>query len=152
MVICNLQKTPRDRKADLLIHTYVDDILHGVMAELGLVFPVYNTLCRFKIWVTDGAQGAGEHGGVVTNAGRKDSAPSKVTAPLAPVVVGASPAPIRETGTRPHFSFGGALEASTLRGEAQVSGVTAPAVNRLFRRYAAGLVGNVADCGRISLL
>lgn len=32
----------QDKKADLLIHTYVDDIMSLLMAELGLVIPDYN--------------------------------------------------------------------------------------------------------------
>ncbi|XP_046679526.1 LOW QUALITY PROTEIN: NAD-dependent protein deacetylase Sirt6-like [Homalodisca vitripennis] len=42
LVICNLQPTKHDRKADLLIHTYVDDILTQLMEKLGLTIPEYS--------------------------------------------------------------------------------------------------------------
>jgi len=42
MVIVNLQKTKYDKKADILIHSYVDDVMVGVMKGLGLEIPEYN--------------------------------------------------------------------------------------------------------------
>jgi len=42
LVICNLQPTKQDKKADLNIHTYVDDIMKTVMANLGLEIPEYD--------------------------------------------------------------------------------------------------------------
>uniref|UniRef100_A0A1B6K2Q4 protein acetyllysine N-acetyltransferase n=1 Tax=Homalodisca liturata TaxID=320908 RepID=A0A1B6K2Q4_9HEMI len=42
LVICNLQPTKHDRKADLLIHMYVDDILTQLMEKLGLMIPEYS--------------------------------------------------------------------------------------------------------------
>ncbi|XP_041980498.1 NAD-dependent protein deacetylase Sirt6 [Aricia agestis] len=42
LVICNLQPTKHDNKADLLINYYVDDILEKVMNILNLEIPTYN--------------------------------------------------------------------------------------------------------------
>uniref|UniRef100_A0A8D8LVJ1 protein acetyllysine N-acetyltransferase n=1 Tax=Cacopsylla melanoneura TaxID=428564 RepID=A0A8D8LVJ1_9HEMI len=42
LVICNLSSTKHDKKADLLIRGYVDDILSGVMKHLNLPIPEYN--------------------------------------------------------------------------------------------------------------
>ncbi|XP_047139351.1 NAD-dependent protein deacylase sirtuin-6 isoform X1 [Hydra vulgaris] len=42
IVIVNLQKTKYDKKASLLIHSYVDDVMQGVMKGLGLDIPEYN--------------------------------------------------------------------------------------------------------------
>ncbi|CAH2049497.1 unnamed protein product, partial [Iphiclides podalirius] len=42
LVICNLQPTKHDNKADLVINYYVDDILEKVMEILGLNIPNYN--------------------------------------------------------------------------------------------------------------
>ena len=42
LVICNLQPTKQDKKADLNIHTYVDDVMEMLMMNLGLEIPEYN--------------------------------------------------------------------------------------------------------------
>ncbi|XP_039758707.1 NAD-dependent protein deacetylase Sirt6 isoform X2 [Pararge aegeria] len=42
LVICNLQPTKHDNKADLVINYYVDDILEKIMTILGLEIPEYN--------------------------------------------------------------------------------------------------------------
>lgn len=42
LVICNLQPTKQDKKADLNIHTYVDDVMEMLMTNLGLEIPEYN--------------------------------------------------------------------------------------------------------------
>ena len=42
MVICNLQPTKQDKKADLNIHTYVDDVMRAVMKNLDLEIPDYD--------------------------------------------------------------------------------------------------------------
>ncbi|CAH0399542.1 unnamed protein product [Chilo suppressalis] len=42
LVICNLQPTKHDNKADLIINYYVDDILEKVMNILGIEIPSYN--------------------------------------------------------------------------------------------------------------
>ncbi|XP_054287412.1 NAD-dependent protein deacetylase Sirt6-like [Macrosteles quadrilineatus] len=44
LAICNLQPTKHDRKADMLIHAYVDDILVKLMEQLGLDIPEYSRL------------------------------------------------------------------------------------------------------------
>jgi len=43
MVIVNLQRTKYDKKAGLVIHSYVDDVMEGVMKELGMPIPEF---CR----------------------------------------------------------------------------------------------------------
>ncbi|XP_045500943.1 NAD-dependent protein deacetylase Sirt6 [Colias croceus] len=42
LVICNLQPTKHDNKADLVINYYVDDILENVMQILGYEIPTYS--------------------------------------------------------------------------------------------------------------
>ncbi|XP_060804647.1 NAD-dependent protein deacetylase Sirt6 [Amyelois transitella] len=42
LVICNLQATKHDNKADLVINYYVDDVLERVMNILGIEIPTYN--------------------------------------------------------------------------------------------------------------
>ncbi|XP_046966752.1 NAD-dependent protein deacetylase Sirt6 [Vanessa cardui] len=42
LVLCNLQPTKHDNKADLIINYYVDDILDKVMEILGIEIPEYN--------------------------------------------------------------------------------------------------------------
>lgn len=42
VVICNLQPTKYDKKADLVISTYVDTILVKVMKRLGVELPEYS--------------------------------------------------------------------------------------------------------------
>lgn len=42
LVICNLQPTKHDNKADLVINYYVDDVLEKVMSILGIAIPDYN--------------------------------------------------------------------------------------------------------------
>ena len=39
LVICNLQKTPLDNKADLLVHTKIDYLMNLLMSRLGLEVP-----------------------------------------------------------------------------------------------------------------
>lgn len=41
LVICNLQPTKFDKKADLVISTYVDTIMEKVLKRLGVEMPVY---------------------------------------------------------------------------------------------------------------
>ena len=41
-MICNLQPTKQDKKADLNIHTYVDDVMKMLMKNLGLEIPEYD--------------------------------------------------------------------------------------------------------------
>ena len=41
MVIVNLQQTPKDKKAHLVIHAKADDVMRHVMDSLGLPVPAY---------------------------------------------------------------------------------------------------------------
>ena len=41
LVIINLQKTPKDKKADLIIHAKCDDIMQHLMTRLKIPVPVY---------------------------------------------------------------------------------------------------------------
>ncbi|KAI4458776.1 nad-dependent protein deacetylase sirtuin-(6/7) family member [Holotrichia oblita] len=43
LVIINLQPTKHDKKADLIINTYVDDVLVKIMKQLGLEIPEYDS-------------------------------------------------------------------------------------------------------------
>ena len=40
-MIINLQKTPKDRKADLVIHAKCDEVMQQVMAQLRMPLPAY---------------------------------------------------------------------------------------------------------------
>lgn len=42
LVICNLQPTKYDKKADLVISTYVDSIMEKVLKRLGIELPKYS--------------------------------------------------------------------------------------------------------------
>ncbi|XP_065060133.1 NAD-dependent protein deacylase sirtuin-6-like [Rhopilema esculentum] len=42
LVICNLSKTKHDKKAALVIHGYVDDIMEQLMKGLGITIPAYD--------------------------------------------------------------------------------------------------------------
>ncbi|XP_011202344.2 NAD-dependent protein deacetylase Sirt6 isoform X1 [Bactrocera dorsalis] len=42
VIICNLQPTKHDKKADLIISTYVDDVLEKICKRLGIEIPTYN--------------------------------------------------------------------------------------------------------------
>ena len=44
MVVINLQPTKHDKKADLIINTFVDDVMEKLLAELGIDLPDYNPL------------------------------------------------------------------------------------------------------------
>ena len=44
MVVINLQPTKHDKKADLIINTFVDDVMVKLFAELGYDLPEYNPL------------------------------------------------------------------------------------------------------------
>ena len=41
LVIINLQATPKDKKAHLVIHARVDQVMRGVMAKLAVAIPAY---------------------------------------------------------------------------------------------------------------
>ena len=40
-MIVNLQQTPKDKKANLVIHAKCDEVMQGVMLRLGIKVPVY---------------------------------------------------------------------------------------------------------------
>lgn len=42
LIICNLQPTKHDKMADLIISTYVDDVLEKICKRLGIEIPSYN--------------------------------------------------------------------------------------------------------------
>ena len=42
VVICNLQPTKHTGKADLNIHTYVDDVMRKLFDKLGISIPEYS--------------------------------------------------------------------------------------------------------------
>ncbi|XP_065912938.1 NAD-dependent protein deacylase sirtuin-6-like isoform X2 [Dysidea avara] len=52
LVICNLQPTKYDDQADLLIHSYVDNIMEGVMKRLGMEIPEAPAVLDRKITVS----------------------------------------------------------------------------------------------------
>ncbi|KAH9652305.1 NAD-dependent protein deacetylase SRT1 [Citrus sinensis] len=52
IVIVNLQKTPKDKKASLVIHGFVDKVVAGVMDLLNLRIPPYIRIDLFQIIVT----------------------------------------------------------------------------------------------------
>ncbi|KAK3199990.1 hypothetical protein Dsin_023405 [Dipteronia sinensis] len=52
IVIVNLQKTPKDKKASLVIHGFVDKVIAGVMDSLNLRIPPYIRIDLFQIIVT----------------------------------------------------------------------------------------------------
>ncbi|XP_031258955.1 NAD-dependent protein deacetylase SRT1-like [Pistacia vera] len=52
IVIVNLQKTPKDKKASLVIHGFVDKVIAGVMDLLNLRIPPYIRIDLFQITVT----------------------------------------------------------------------------------------------------
>ena len=51
LVICNLQKTPLDSKASLLIHAFCDDIMYGLMQRLDMPIPKWELVRRAKLQV-----------------------------------------------------------------------------------------------------
>ena len=84
VAICNLQKTPKDKDADVVVHTYVDDLMRGLMSELGLAFPIYRARCRFILYARRSGEVKGNKGGnlalsspalVVESAEAKESVP-----------------------------------------------------------------------------
>ncbi|KAG2333191.1 hypothetical protein Bca52824_004371 [Brassica carinata] len=49
IVIVNLQKTPKDKKADVVIHGFVDKVVAGVMETLNMQIPPYVRIDLFQI-------------------------------------------------------------------------------------------------------
>lgn len=54
LVICNLQKTPYDDRADIVIHSKTDEILSFLMQELNLPIPDNLYEFQFTVSVVDG--------------------------------------------------------------------------------------------------
>ncbi|KAE8733527.1 NAD-dependent protein deacetylase SRT1 [Hibiscus syriacus] len=52
IVIVNLQKTPKDKKASLVIHGFVDKVIAGVMGLLNMQIPPYIRIDLFQIILT----------------------------------------------------------------------------------------------------
>lgn len=48
LAVINLQPTKHDKKADLIINTYVDVVIEKVMKRLGLEIPEYSTETDFS--------------------------------------------------------------------------------------------------------
>ena len=48
LVIVNLQKTPKDKKASLVLHTRVDDLMREVMQRCQIPIPVYRRCVAFR--------------------------------------------------------------------------------------------------------
>jgi hypothetical protein len=48
-VIVNLQNTPKDKKASLVIHYYCDYVMRQVMKNLGIKIPLYRVMKRFDL-------------------------------------------------------------------------------------------------------
>ena len=55
-VICNLQKTPYDGIADIVLHTKTDDLLRLIMKRLGLSIPDITFDFKFRMIVDQGAK------------------------------------------------------------------------------------------------
>ena len=53
LVICNLQKTPLDDYAALVIHAKCDDIMTGLMERLGYQTPVWKMKKRLEVSLVD---------------------------------------------------------------------------------------------------
>ncbi|GAB4845947.1 ditrans,polycis-polyprenyl diphosphate synthase [Ancistrocladus abbreviatus] len=52
LVIVNLQKTPKDKKASLVIHGLVDKVIMGVMGQLNLQIPPFVRIDLFQTFLT----------------------------------------------------------------------------------------------------
>ena len=57
MVIINLQKTPMDHLADLVIHGYIDDVIERLMKKLDLTIPQFKLDRWAKIKLEEGKDG-----------------------------------------------------------------------------------------------
>jgi NAD-dependent SIR2 family protein deacetylase len=49
LVVVNLQKTPLDRKAAMVIHAFCDTVMNMLMANLGLEIPAFKLVRRIRI-------------------------------------------------------------------------------------------------------
>jgi mono-ADP-ribosyltransferase sirtuin 6 len=57
IVIVNLQKTPKDKKANVVIHGLVDKVVAGVMESLNMKIPPYVRIDLFQIILTQSISG-----------------------------------------------------------------------------------------------
>ncbi|CAH8279798.1 unnamed protein product [Arabidopsis lyrata] len=57
IVIVNLQKTPKDKKANVVIHGLVDKVVAGVMESLNMKIPPYVRIDLFQIILTQSLSG-----------------------------------------------------------------------------------------------
>ncbi|KAK8545760.1 hypothetical protein V6N13_067025 [Hibiscus sabdariffa] len=62
IVIVNLQKTPKDKKASLVIHGFVDKVIAGVMELLNMQIPPYIRIDLFQIILTQSLSFASVYG------------------------------------------------------------------------------------------
>ena len=53
LVICNLQKTPFDDEADILIHAKTDQVMSLLMENLSIPIPEYIHEIEFKVSIAD---------------------------------------------------------------------------------------------------
>jgi mono-ADP-ribosyltransferase sirtuin 6 len=60
LVICNLQATPLDGMADLRVHAKTDELMVGVMRELGMEIPGFVLQRRLAVTVEVAGQGRGQ--------------------------------------------------------------------------------------------
>ncbi|KAF6153772.1 hypothetical protein GIB67_001005 [Kingdonia uniflora] len=61
MVIVNLQKTPKDKKANLVIHAPVDKVIAGVMHLLNLRIPPYVRVDYFQVCIQKTAKSSDKY-------------------------------------------------------------------------------------------
>ena len=50
-MIVNLQQTPKDKKASLVIHAKCDEVMQGVLSKLGMNIPVYTRTDRVSFQI-----------------------------------------------------------------------------------------------------
>ncbi|KAK3896952.1 DHS-like NAD/FAD-binding domain-containing protein [Staphylotrichum tortipilum] len=75
LVICNLQETPLDVMAELRVHAKTDDLMVGVMRELGVEIPRFVLTRRLAVTVEGGGGGRGARGKVTVAGVEVDGTP-----------------------------------------------------------------------------
>jgi mono-ADP-ribosyltransferase sirtuin 6 len=75
LVICNLQNTPKDRRAHMNIHASVDEVMSGVMAMLSIPIPCFEREIELCTKVQHAADGGGAGLDVSVHAGVGDDCP-----------------------------------------------------------------------------
>lgn len=53
-MIINLQKTPKDKKAGLVIHSKVDEVMRHIMSINDFPIPTYKRFVKYKVVITEG--------------------------------------------------------------------------------------------------